>query len=47
MIFTFVFSFFILHVQMHTHTKWYFPNFAGKMFEIEAKNKLISVNAVT
>ena len=32
---------------MRTHTKWYFPNFAGKMLKNEARNKLISENAVT
>ena len=32
---------------MWTHTKWYFPNFARKMFQNEAKNKLICENAVT
>jgi len=43
----FLFSFFILYIQMWTHTKWYFPNFARKMFQNEAKNKLICENAVT
>ena len=33
----FFFSFFILHVQTHTHTKWYFPNFAGKCSKMRLK----------
>ena len=37
MIFTSHFSFFILHVQMRTHTKRYFPNFAGKCSKMMLK----------